>query len=83
MNQNSKSPVLYIDDDPGCDEAIAMLQRAGCTVCVKTAPTYYRAVYALPVLFGLFNKYEGLDGIRVFLENSMQCHVDLDHRHSY
>jgi hypothetical protein len=73
MKQVSTSPILYVDKDPGSDEAIAMLQQAGCDVRVRMAPTYYRAVYGLPVLFGLFNKYEGLEGIRVFLENSMQC----------
>lgn len=63
--------VLYVDDgDPITNEALAMLREAGFEVRVKVAPTHYHAAYSIPVLFGLFNKFEGLEGIRIFLQNA-------------
>jgi hypothetical protein len=47
-----------------------MLEGAGFAVNVKIAPSQYRAAYAMPLLFGLFNRFEGLEGIKIFLKNA-------------
>jgi len=63
-------PVLYVAQDEASEEALTMLKEAGFVVDVRTAPIHYRAAYGTPVLFGLFNRFEGIEGIRVFLENA-------------
>ena len=69
-------PVLYVaEKDPSTNEAIQMLERAGLRIHIKLAPIHYRAAYRTPVLFGLFNRYEGIDGIRIFVENATQSHA--------
>ena len=70
MNEHHR-PVLYITNgEPTSQQAIALLRDAGFEIEVRIAPTYYRAAYGTPVLFGLFNKYEGVEGIRIFLDNA-------------
>jgi hypothetical protein len=68
----SNRPILYVDKKttPESQEAKRLLESAGFAVDVKIAPSRYRAAYGTPVLFGLFNKFEGLDGIRMFLKNA-------------
>jgi hypothetical protein len=67
--------VLYIDESQLSEEAQKMLRGAGFDIQVRTAPNHYRAIYGTPVLFGLFNKFEGLEGIRVFLENAVPLSI--------
>ena len=71
MKTDSHGPILYIDEKATSKKAVKMLKGAGFAVDVKIAPTYYRAAYgAPPVLFALFNRFEGLEGIRIFLKNA-------------
>ena len=77
MKSDNNHPILYIDENPTSQESVEarqMLEGAGFTVDVKIAPSRYRAAYGTPVLFGLFNKFEGLDGIRIFLKNASRPH---------
>lgn len=72
MRSDSNRPILYIDEDttPESQEAKQLLKSAGFDVDVKIAPSQYRAAYGTPVLFGLFNRFEGLEGIQIFLKNA-------------
>lgn len=75
MKDDNAYLTLYVDDNPRSQEALDLLAEAGCPVCVKTAPSHYRAAYNIPVLFGLFNKFEGVEGVRIFLENSLAFQI--------
>jgi hypothetical protein len=69
-------PILYVvDSDPTSQEAIEMLKNAGLQIDVRLAPSHYRAAYATPVLFGLYNRFEGIEGIRIFVENALPLHL--------
>ena len=72
MRKDSTRPVLYIDEDttPESQEAMRMLEDAGFDVDVRIAPIRYQAAYGTPVLFGLHNKFEGLEGIQIFVKNA-------------
>jgi hypothetical protein len=70
MTSDNNRPILYIDDNQESVEARQMLESAGFTPEVRIAPSRYRVAYGTPVLFGLFNKFEGVDGIRIFLKNA-------------
>jgi hypothetical protein len=72
MRSDHYRPVLYIDENTTQENqrAMQMLTDAGFAVDVKIAPSQYRAAYGTPVLFGLFNKFEGLEGIQIFLKNA-------------
>jgi hypothetical protein len=70
MKNGSHGPVLYIDEKRTSQKAVKMLKGAGFAVDVRIAPTDYRAAYGVPVLFALFNRFEGLEGIRIFLKNA-------------
>lgn len=73
MKYDTNRPILYIDENPLSQDSVEarqMLEGAGFTVDVKIAPSRYRAAYGTPVLFGVFNKFEGVDGIRIFLKNA-------------
>ena len=62
---------LYVGDDQESEEACAILASAGFRPDVaKVSPTHPRALYGTPVLFGLGNRFDGLEGVRVFIENS-------------
>lgn len=76
MKYDRNRPILYIDENSIAEneEAMRMLEVAGFAVDVKIAPSQYRAAYGTPVLFGLFNKFEGLEGIQIFLKNSTRPH---------
>jgi len=65
-----ESAILYFDDSSSSVEARKLLKGARIAVTERVAPSSYRAAYRIPVLFGLFTKFEGLDGIRVFVANS-------------
>jgi hypothetical protein len=72
MTNDPNRPILYIDNDttPECQEAKQLLEGAGFIPEVKIAPRRYRAAYGTPLLFGLFNRFEGVDGVRIFLRNA-------------
>jgi hypothetical protein len=77
MRNDHNRPILYIDENPSSQESVEarqMLEGAGFTVDVKIAPSRYRAAYGTPVLFGVFNKFEGVNGIRIFLQNASGPH---------
>lgn len=76
MRSDNNRPILYIDENSKeeSQEAMRMLEGAGFAVDVKIAPSQYRAAYGTPVLFGLFNKFEGLEGIQIFLKNAPRPH---------
>jgi len=71
MAYRPRCPVVYIGDDPESEEALALLHAAGfdCEV-KKVAPSHPRALYGTPVLFGLSNRFEGVQGVRVFIANA-------------
>jgi ribosomal protein S18 acetylase RimI-like enzyme len=70
MNEHDR-PVLYVtQEEPTSQQAIALLREAGFEIEIRVAPTYYRAAYGTPVLFGLFNKFEGVEGVQIFLDNA-------------
>lgn len=62
--------VLYVDQSQASQDALDMVKEAGFEVDVRTAPIHYRAAYGTPVLFGLYNRFEGIEGVRIFLENA-------------
>lgn len=72
MRNDRNHPILYIDENTPQENQTAMrrLKDAGFTFDVKIAPSQYKAAYGTPVLFGLFNKFEGLQGIEIFLKNA-------------
>jgi len=76
MQNDSNRPTLYVDDDatPECTQARELLESAGFVPEVKIAPSQYRAAYGTPVLFGVYNKFEGVNGIRIFLQNASGPH---------
>lgn len=68
---NEHRPVLYVTkEEPTSQQAIELLRDAGFEIEIRVAPTYYQAAYGTPVLFGLFNKFEGVEGIQIFLDNA-------------
>ncbi|HEV7743417.1 MAG TPA: hypothetical protein VGO56_00340 [Pyrinomonadaceae bacterium] len=62
--------ILYVDNSPSSTKAEKILKGAGVRYTVRVAPSAYRAAYRTPVLFGLFNKFEGIEGIQIFVDNS-------------
>lgn len=82
MRNDHHRPILYIDKtaNPASKEAKRLLKRAGFAVDVKIAPTYYRAAYRMPVLLGLFNKFQGLEGIRSLLKNATRSQGNVMHQ---
>ena len=81
MTNDPNRPTLYIDKDPTPEsqQAKQLLENAGFVPEVKIAPSQYRAAYGTPVLFGLFNKFEGVNGVRIFLENASSPVKDTRH----
>jgi len=69
MSKNGHA-VLYIGEEPESKDAVLMLDRAGFRVEVKPAPEAYQVAYGTPVLFALSNRFEGVEGIRVFIKNA-------------
>ena len=76
MTNDPNRPTLYVDNTttPECLEAKQLLESAGFTPEIKIAPSQYRAAYGTPVLFGVYNKFEGVNGVRIFLQNASGPH---------
>jgi hypothetical protein len=66
----SNQTILFVGAGPDNRQAILLLEGAGFQVEVKNAPSFYEAAYGTPVLFALSNRFEGIEGIRVFIENA-------------
>ena len=62
--------VLYVGPENDSSLAQSLLTEGGFQVEVKCAPSYYEVAFGTPVLFALSNRYEGVEGIRVFIENA-------------
>lgn len=65
-----KRPTLYISEsDSG---SVELLEQAGFDIEVRVVPSSHRhaVVHGLPVLFALFGRFEGTDGIQIFIENA-------------
>jgi hypothetical protein len=62
---------LYVGEDQASTEAEQLLHDAGFAPEIRRISAFHpRAMYGTPVLFGLGNRFEGLDGIRIFLGNA-------------
>jgi hypothetical protein len=68
--ESNGHPVLYVGEESESRVALSLLKNAGFCVEVKAAPGFYEAAYGTPVLFALSNRFEGIDGIRVFIKNA-------------
>lgn len=66
----SAQVVLYVGNGEASQIAASMLKDAGFQYQIHEAPSYYEIAYGTPVLFALSNRFEGLEGIRVFIENA-------------
>lgn len=66
----SGRPILYVGCGKDDETARRLLERAGFHFEVKNAPSFYQVAYGTPVLFALSNRFEGLEGIRIFIENA-------------
>jgi hypothetical protein len=69
-NMGSAQPILYIGSGKESEVAQSLLREAGFEVEVKVAPSFYEIAYGTPVLFALSNRFEGVEGVRVFMENA-------------
>lgn len=63
-------PILYVGKGQDSKMAVTLLERAGFEVEVHDAPNFYEIAYGTPVLFGLSNRFEGLEGIQIFIANA-------------
>ncbi|TAK07692.1 hypothetical protein EPO44_03710 [bacterium] len=72
MGDNRRAPVLYISRKIEEQKAVSLLKEAGFAVEVRIVPVYHPVAVTsgTPVLFGLSGKFEGMDGIRTFIENA-------------
>jgi hypothetical protein len=70
MGATFSRPRLYIGNDSDAEAAKSLLSSAGFDVEVRQASSFQSIEYTLPVLFAFSNRFEGLDGIRVFIENA-------------
>jgi hypothetical protein len=72
MTNNGKQPVLYIGREEESQEAITILENAGFAVSIHNVPISdpIAVRYGTPVLFGLSGKFEGVEGIRIFVKNA-------------
>jgi len=66
----SAQPILYVGRGEDSQIALSLLNAAGFQVEVKDAPSSYEVAYGTPVLFALSNRFEGVEGVRVFIENA-------------
>jgi len=64
--------VLYVGPDRESEQAVEILKKANVPVAVRQTASwsYYRVAYGTPVLFALSTRFEGVQGIHVFLENA-------------
>ncbi len=63
-------PVLYVGKGSDNQLALSLLKEAGFCFEVKDAPSFYQIAYGTPVLFALSNRFEGVEGVRVFIDNA-------------
>jgi hypothetical protein len=63
-------PILFVGHGDDSKVALMLLNEAGFDIEVKEAPSFYEVAYGTPVLFALSNRFEGVEGIRVFIENA-------------
>jgi hypothetical protein len=72
MGEIAEHPVLYVGNEKHSAKAIELLKQAHVAVEIRQASSssVYRVAYGTPVLFALSNRYEGLEGVHVFLENA-------------
>lgn len=66
----SARPILYVGTEGDSEKAKQLLERAGFQFEVREAPNFYEIAYGTPVLFALSNRFEGLEGVRIFIENA-------------
>jgi hypothetical protein len=66
----SAEPILYVGSGKESEFALSLLREAGFEVEVKEAPSFFEIAYGTPVLFALSNRFEGVEGVRVFIENA-------------
>jgi hypothetical protein len=66
----SAKPILFVGSGSESEVALSLLNDAGFEVEVKEAPSFYEIAYGTPVLFALSNRFEGVEGVRVFIENA-------------
>ncbi len=62
--------VLYVGKGHDSRLAQSLLTEGGFQVEVKCAPSFYEVAFGTPVLFALSNRFEGVEGVRVFIENA-------------
>jgi hypothetical protein len=63
-------PTIYVDEKPESKQAVEMLADAGIEVDIRAMPNTYRVASEPPVLFGMSNRYEGIEGVGVFVQNA-------------
>ncbi len=63
-------PVLYVGKGSDSEAALSLLENAGLHVEVKEATSFYQVAYGTPVLFALSNRFEGVEGVRILIENA-------------
>lgn len=66
----SGRPILYVGSGKDDEMARRLLEREGFRFDVRNAPSFYQVAYGTPVLFALSNRFEGIEGIRIFIENA-------------
>ncbi|MGB7497346.1 MAG: hypothetical protein WBQ61_12145 [Candidatus Acidiferrum sp.] len=64
------TPILYIGNSSDSHVAQSLLVEGGFQVEVESAPIFYEVAFGTPVFFALSNKFEGVEGVRVFIENA-------------
>lgn len=71
MPNYSQNITLYVGEDENSIAAERMLNDAGFAPDIKRISEFHpKAMYGTPILFGLGNRFDGLDGIRVFMGNA-------------
>ena len=71
MPEYSQNVTLYVGEDEASTAAERMLNEAGFAPNIRRISAFHpRAMYGTPILFGLGNRFEGLDGIRIFIGNA-------------
>lgn len=72
MTESRIRPVLYMGKEDRSQRALELLKQAGFDVDVRCIPVYHPVAVTsgTPVLFGLSNKFEGIEGVRIFIENA-------------
>lgn len=84
MLENHRRPILYIGESADYQQIVALLEEAGFDVDVKVVPRYHHVAvrHGLPVLFGLSGRFEGIEGIGIFIENATMLGYGKQRRNS-